>query len=107
MAHPLDSARPQRKSQMQKAQEQQLFVLPPGEEIPGDEGFRFGPQFFAEAGKNALGSGVVGSDLPDGVEGGRLPLRRPDGKRDLVLEKALEHAAEKALKAAVVQVDHI
>jgi len=64
---------------MQKAQEQQLFVLPPGEEIPGDEIFRFGPQFFAEAGKNALGSGVVGSDLPDGVEVSRSGVQMANG----------------------------
>ena len=55
VAHPLDSARPQRESQMQKAQEQQLFVLPPGEKIPGDEGFRFGPPVFCRSWQKRAG----------------------------------------------------
>ena len=83
---------------MQKPDEEQFLVLPAGEEVPCDEVFRLGPQFPAKAGKHPPGFFVVGGDVLEGVEGGGLPLRRPDRKRDLVLGKALEDAAEEASK---------
>lgn len=49
---------------MQKADEQQLFVLPPGEEIPADEVLCLGAKLSAKAGKHPLSLGVsVGMSL--------------------------------------------
>ena len=51
MAHPLDRAGAEGEGQMQEADEQKLFVLLPGEEIPADEIFRLPAKFPAKAEK--------------------------------------------------------
>ena len=107
MAPPLDGAWPQRKGQLQKSDEPQLLILPAREKIPGDEGFRLFAQLGAEAGKDPPGRCAVSGDLLHRVEGSRLPLRGPDREGQLMLGKALKHTAEKALEAAIIEVDHI
>ena len=107
VAGALHGAGAEGEGQMQKADEQQLFVLPPGEEIPADEVLCLGAKLSAKAGKHPLSLGVVGGDVLDRVQGGSFPLGCPHRKGNLVLGKALEHAAQKAFKAAVVEVHHI
>lgn len=93
MPHPLGDPRPQGIPQMQKPQQKQLLVLPPGEKTAHRQPGGIGPQLGLEAGVYPLGPGKVGLNLPHRVQGGHLPLRREHRKGDLVLHKAFKYAA--------------
>ena len=80
VARPLHGAGAEGEGQMQKADEQQLLVLPPGEEIPADEILCLGAQLSAKAGKHPLSLGVVGGDVLDRVQGGSFLLGCPHRK---------------------------